>query len=226
MFSSLVFISIFIAVLFILTEASSAIANFVNAPSSQLLFFQTAGQGLSFFVAPIVYLFLYKKMRIAELFNYLGFGVKSFKPMLIGIGLIIFAIVMMISLVSTVIGSITSKEISTNTNELFNNAPLWFFVFAAVLEPIFEETLFRGIMIKSMSKLPLKLGIFVSAFLFAMGHLAYNSTFEIEVIAAFIFGVIAGYVFDQTDSLYPSITAHILVNTIGVAALLIIPLFI
>ncbi len=55
-------------------------------------------------------------------------------------------------------------------------------------------------------------GILISAVVFASGHLAYNSTFEIEVIAAFVFGVVAGYVFKRTKSLYPSIVGHILVN--------------
>jgi membrane protease YdiL (CAAX protease family) len=36
------------------------------------------------------------------------------------------------------------------------------------------------------------------------------------VVAALIFGLVAGYVFRKTESLYPSLVAHVLVNTLTI----------
>lgn len=52
------------------------------------------------------------------------------------------------------------------------------------------------------------LTILIVAFLFITSNLG------VEVIAAFVFGALAGYVFRRTGSLYPPIVAHVLVNTL------------
>ncbi|MDE1851721.1 MAG: CPBP family intramembrane metalloprotease [Candidatus Micrarchaeota archaeon] len=50
----------------------------------------------------------------------------------------------------------------------------------------------------------------------AVGIMFIAGYLGIEVISALVFGLIAGYVFKRTKSLYPSITAHILVNSLAV----------
>ena len=51
--------------------------------------------------------------------------------------------------------------------------------------------------------------------------MSYDSTFGVEIIAGFIFAILAGEVFRRTRSLYPSIVGHILVNALAVLAFLI-----
>ena len=103
----------------------------------------------------------------------------------------------------------TGVQISTNVDVLLASAPLWFYAFSCIVAPLCEEVLFRGLMVP-------RLGIVVSALVFAALHASYDSTFAIEVIAALIFALIAGYVFRKTKSLYPSLVAHILVNTLTI----------
>ena len=71
---------------------------------------------------------------------------------------------------------------------------------------------------------PFWVGIILSAIIFGLLHASYDSTFAVEVIAAMFFGFMAGYVFSKSDSLYPSMLTHILVNSIGVLAILSITL--
>lgn len=56
------------------------------------------------------------------------------------------------------------------------------------------------------------LSVVMVGIMFIAGYLG------IEVISALVFGLIAGYVFKRTKSLYPSIAAHVLVNSLAVIA--------
>ncbi|MDE1824138.1 MAG: CPBP family intramembrane metalloprotease [Candidatus Micrarchaeota archaeon] len=56
----------------------------------------------------------------------------------------------------------------------------------------------------------LAFSILIIGILFISGYLG------IEVVSALIFGLMAGYVFKKTNSLYPSVIAHVLVNSIAV----------
>lgn len=67
----------------------------------------------------------------------------------------------------------------------------------------------------------LGVGIVNSATIFGMLHAGYGSTFSIEVLAGITFGLVAGYVFVRMRSLYPSILAHIAVNSVAVVAMLV-----
>ena len=118
----------------------------------------------------------------------------------------------LLSFTISILGSVVNTQINTNVNIVLSGAPIWFYIFVAIIEPINEEILFRGFMVP-------RLGIVISALIFGVLHSGYNSTFGIEIIAAFVFGIISGYVFKKTDSLYPSIIAHILVNTLAVIVL-------
>ena len=89
---------------------------------------------------------------------------------------------------------------------------MWFLIFAAVIEPINEEIFFRGF-------LSTRIGIMPSAIIFGLAHYSYNSTFGVEVIAAFAFGIISAYVYKRTGSVYPGIIAHILINSLAVLSM-------
>jgi membrane protease YdiL (CAAX protease family) len=58
--------------------------------------------------------------------------------------------------------------------------------------------------------------VLVSAVMFGALHFSYNSTYGIEVIAALLFGLITGYAYKKTNSLYPALIAHIMVNTLTI----------
>ena len=120
---------------------------------------------------------------------------------------------LLLELAINAMGIAIGTQINTNVNVVFSNAPLWFLLFAFLIVPINEELLFRGLMVP-------RLGIVVSALIFGALHASYNSTFAVEAVAACIFGMLSGYVYKKSGSLYPSILAHMLVNALAVAALL------
>lgn len=181
---------------------------------NEVTFFSSAMLSMSFSISVFVYLLGIKHMKLREVVKQIGLSRKMFTSKIVLIGLALFATIFMLEVVVTLIEQITGVQISTNVSMLLQNAPLWFYVFAIVVAPINEEIMFRGFFVP-------RLGIVISAILFAIPHITYASTYGIEVIAAFIFGLLAGYVFKKTRSLYASIIAHALVNALAVASFLV-----
>lgn len=181
--------------------------------SQQLEYILDAGLGLSMPASVILYFKFYKKLNFKEMLSQLGLRRANLSWRMVGIGLLVFLVIFILDIAVSVLSSVLHMQINTNIGVLFAGSPLWFYIFAAVIEPINEEVLFRGFAVP-------RIGIVASTLIFGLLHSGYNSTFGIEVIAAFVFGIIAGYVFRRTKSLYPSIIAHILVNSIAVIALL------
>ena len=104
-------------------------------------------------------------------------------------------------------------SLPTNVRQLLGGLPAYFFAFAVIVAPIDEEILFRGFLVP-------RIGIILSALIFGILHfLSYASISEF--IAAFVFGLIAGYAFKRTRSLYSTIIPHMLVNLLGILALLL-----
>lgn len=89
----------------------------------------------------------------------------------------------------------------------------WIGIFAiAVAGPILEELLFRGAITKALLKQydPTK-AILISAFIFGIFHIN-----PIQVVAAFLIGLLLAWVYYKTASLIPCILMHILNNSISV----------
>ncbi len=139
----------------------------------------------------------------------LGLGRAGLTWRNVALGLVIFALMVALELIVSLVGQVSNTAISTGVDQAFTAAPVWFLAFSATVAPVCEEVMFRGVMVP-------RLGIIVSAMLFAALHAGYNSTFGVEVIAALAFGLVAGYAFRKTGSLYPSIIAHIMVNALTV----------
>ncbi|MCL5239342.1 MAG: CPBP family intramembrane metalloprotease [Candidatus Marsarchaeota archaeon] len=169
-------------------------------------FFSTAALSLAFSASSIAYLYLVEKSR-KSIIERLGLSAKGLTPRNLSIGVFLFLIIFLLEVIVGLASSVSGVPINTNVSLVFAGAPLWFLVFASVVAPVNEEVLFRGVLVP-------RLGVFVSALFFAIPHLTYDSTFAIEFLAAFAFGLLAGHVFKKTGSLYPSVIAHILVNTL------------
>lgn len=185
---------------------------FFGLSQGSLTFVGDAALGFMFPLSTLVYLKAYKKNSNQQILDSLGLSRRKLTPGMIAIGIMIFFIITLMSLGVGLLQNIIGVQINTNVSVALSGAPLWFYVFAAVVEPINEEVLFRGLMVP-------RIGIIASSLIFGLLHYTYDSTFAIEVIAAVVFGLIAGYVYKKTGSLYPSIIAHILVNALAVAAL-------
>lgn len=78
--------------------------------------------------------------------------------------------------------------------------------------PIYEEILFRGIVLKVMSnRINSSIAILMSALFFAIMHMNL-----IQGINTFLLGIILGYISIKTESIYLCIFGHLVNNSLGV----------
>ncbi len=208
----IVFLLIILPLIIIAAIAAEALG-FFGLSQNSVAFAGDAALGIMFPLSTLIYLKVYRKNSNREILDGLGLGRNKLNLGMIAIGVIIFFIITLMSLGVGLLQNIIHTPINTNVSIALAGAPLWFYVFAAVIEPINEEVLFRGFMVP-------RIGIILSSIIFGILHYTYDSTFAIEVIAAVVFGLIAGYAYRKTGSLYPSIIAHILINTLAIVALL------
>lgn len=74
--------------------------------------------------------------------------------------------------------------------------------------PVLEETLFRGIFLRSfLQQYPPERAIFLSSLLFALAHLNLY-----QAVAAFMLGLFLAWLYLRTASLWPCILAHAVYN--------------
>ncbi len=166
--------------------------------------------------------------------NDLGLSKDRFTLKVIGIGILLFLSVLIFEVAISLFSLATNIQLPTNVQNLLAGTPIYFLVFTFLIAPIDEEILFRGFLVPRCGAIfrgitatvGIKIrdpmipwsGIIISAAIFAILHLSYWSASEFA--AAFFFGIMAGYVFTKTKSLYPSILAHMIVNLITVTSLI------
>ena len=100
-----------------------------------------------------------------------------------------------------------------NLEQLVDRAPLLeALVMLAVLPPICEEILFRGVLARSLAtKLPIWIAITLSALLFSAYHLSL-----VQAPATLTLGLVFALLAIRADSVVPSIVAHGLNNGLAV----------
>ena len=156
--------------------------------------------------ATIAGVLIYRKLRrgTGRMFH---FSLRGFNPMLILWGFV------MVLLTGVVIEPVL---------ELFPDAFLkmidkmgmhggWSILMLVVLAPVMEEVLFRGILLESVrSKHSAGRAIVVSALMFGVIHFIPQ-----QVVNAFVIGLILGYIYVRTESLWPVIVIHALNNAMA-----------
>ncbi|MDJ0557118.1 MAG: CPBP family glutamic-type intramembrane protease [Microcoleaceae cyanobacterium MO_207.B10] len=84
-----------------------------------------------------------------------------------------------------------------------------FFVTASIAAPVFEEIMFRGFLLPSLTKyMPIWGAIVASGFLFALAHLNIS-----EVLPLAVLGIILGVVYTRSRNLLSSMFLHSLWNS-------------
>ncbi len=84
-----------------------------------------------------------------------------------------------------------------------------FFFTAAIAAPLFEEFLFRGFLLSSLTRyLPVWQSILASSFLFAVAHLSLS-----EILPLFALGVVLGVVYTRSRNLLAPMLLHSLWNS-------------
>lgn len=176
---------------------------------------------LSLFFPALVFSYLYYRgNNTSSIIAQLGLSKDRMSFKVIGIGLLLFFAVILFEAALAAFSYATSIQLPTNVQQLLSGTPLYFLVFTFLIAPFDEEVLFRGFLVPRIGGIFKSAwsGIIVSAAIFGVLHLTYLSVSEF--VAAFFFGLIAGYAFTKTKSLYPSILAHMLVNFVTIASLI------
>ncbi|WP_084176550.1 CPBP family intramembrane glutamic endopeptidase [[Limnothrix rosea] IAM M-220] len=84
-----------------------------------------------------------------------------------------------------------------------------FFITASIMAPLYEEIMFRGFLLPSLTRyMPVWGSILLSAFLFAIAHLSLS-----EVLPLMTLGIILGFVYTKSKNLLAPMLLHSLWNS-------------
>ena len=93
-----------------------------------------------------------------------------------------------------------------------------FFGTASIAAPIFEEIMFRGFLLSSLTRyLPVWGAILVSGFVFAIAHLNIS-----EVLPLAVLGIVLGFVYTRSRNLLASMLVHCLWNSVTLLSLFLL----
>lgn len=81
-------------------------------------------------------------------------------------------------------------------------------LYTCIIAPVTEELVLRGFVLKNLSRVSQRFGIFTSALIFALMHENIP-----QFILAFVVGTFLGYVAVKHNSIIPTIILHIIVNS-------------
>ncbi len=102
---------------------------------------------------------------------------------------------------------ITAYEADFSTSKDIKSVILMV-LYVCLVAPVTEELFYRGFLLKNLSRVSQRFGIFASAFLFGLAHQNIS-----QFVLAFVVGIFMGYLTVKHNSLVPSIIAHMAVNT-------------
>jgi membrane protease YdiL (CAAX protease family) len=154
--------------------------------------------------------FLAKGRNISSIVEELKISRKRLTYKALGAGLVLLIAVLLLEAGLAGLEQVAHVYLPTNVAQVLGGFPIWVLAFTVIIAPVNEEIFFRAFLVP-------RVGIVPSAILFALFHLGYGSI--AEFVGALIYGLMAGYALKKTDSLYPSIIGHLLVNALAVVAL-------
>jgi hypothetical protein len=163
------------------------------------------------FLLPVVVIFAWRRIH----WKHLGFGGFSASTMGIGCGLLIasYAIILLHNLLLVNLGIDTQGEAIA---ELFAalESPVWFFIVGALLAPLIEEIFFRGFLFQGFrARYGWVSGMLLSSGIFAVAHLD-----PVSLIPTFILGCVLAYLYHRSNSVWPGVILHVMVNSFGLCA--------
>lgn len=113
--------------------------------------------------------------------------------------------------ITAILGGAMNAEISNPVTELINSSNILLnLLLISIIGPIFEEIIFRKILIDRTIKYGAKVSIIISAVLFGFIHGNINQFFY-----AFLIGGFFAYVYIKTGNIKYSIILHIITNLMG-----------
>ena len=163
---------------------------------------------------PIAIIFLWRKVSWKEL----GFRIFNRNALSLGCGLLVAVYVLVIinNLIMVALGVVTQADvISEILGEI--DAPYLFAFVTAIVAPITEEIFFRGFLFKGFRE---KYG-WVNALMFSSIIFALFHGQLATLIPTFLLGALFAYMYQRTESVYPGMILHFMVNAMGACVLLL-----
>lgn len=160
------------------------------------------------YLLPVILLFAWRRIHWGSL----RFSKFSWNTLGIGCGLLIgsYIIIIVHNALLSLLGVDTQGE---NIMKLFAelDSPFWFFIVGMIIAPLVEEIFFRGFLFQGFrERYGWITAMVLSAATFAVAHLDL-----VVLIPTFILGCLLAYVFHRSNSIWPSIILHFLVNSFG-----------
>lgn len=117
-------------------------------------------------------------------------------------------------MINSTLGAILGHEIKNQTSEIIEDAPIWAVaIMVVILAPIFEELIFRKLLIDKLSRFGDKTVIITSAVSFGLFH---GNLYQFFYAAAL--GALLAYVYVKTGKVIYPILMHAAVNFFGSVA--------
>ena len=208
LFLALALLSIFF---FISTLSCASIPSFSAIPFCPALSSNSlvVGSGaIHIGLISIALFFLWEK-DLKTMLKKLGFPGNLFDTLLYSVGgfMALFALLMMIGIVSMAFGFNDQSKISDKVGDL----PWYILALAVLFAPFSEELFFRGLLVP-------RFGIIGPAILFGLSHLSYGSI--VEVLGVFAIGLVFGIIYERSKSITPCIIVHLLYNLVSISLML------
>lgn len=163
------------------------------------------------FLLPLALIFMWRRISL----RYLGFGKFDWNTLALGCGLLIASYVFIIvhNLILMALGVDTQGE---SILRFFDSleSPIWFFFVGVVLAPIVEEIFFRGFVFQGFrQRYGWVSAMLLSSIVFAAAHLD-----PVALLPTFVLGCVLAYMFHRSNSIWPGVILHFLVNAFGLCA--------
>jgi len=160
------------------------------------------------YLLPVILIFAWRRIH----WRSLRFGKFNWNTLGMGCGLLIgsYIIIIVHNALLFLLGVDTQGE---NIVKLFAelDSPVWFFIVGAIFAPLVEEVFFRGFLFQGFrQRYGWVTAMLLSAAIFAIAHLDL-----VVLIPTFILGCLLAYVFHRSNSIWPGVILHVLVNTFG-----------
>jgi membrane protease YdiL (CAAX protease family) len=160
------------------------------------------------YLLPVIFIFAWRRIH----WKHLRFDNFKWNTLSLGCGLLIgsYVIIILHNALLFLLGVDTQGE---NIVKLFAelDSPVWFFIVGAIFAPLVEEIFFRGFLFQGFrERYGWVTAMLLSSAIFAVAHLDL-----VVLIPTFILGCLLAYVFHRSNSIWPGIILHFLVNSFG-----------
>jgi len=164
------------------------------------------------YLIPVLTVFAYRRISLRSI----GFGKFEWSTLGLGCGLLIgsYILIMIHNGILALLGVGTQGE---EILQIFGSldSPVWFITVGVIFAPIVEEIFFRGFLFQGFrQRYGWINGALISSAVFAIGHLD-----PVALIPTFILGLLLAYMYHRSNSVWPGIILHFLVNAFGFCSL-------